>query len=90
MMFLGISRLGGTPWLGFTVTMIGDSQRIGIESCEVGSLMTTGCTGHVQFLDLDEFQFHVLKRDSLAICTLVLQGGMQDGVVSCVVHSKAR
>ncbi len=25
MMFLGISRLGGTPWLSFTITMIGGS-----------------------------------------------------------------
>ncbi len=33
MMFLGISRLGGTPWLGFTVTTIGGSQQIGIQSC---------------------------------------------------------
>ncbi len=32
-MILGISRLGGTPWLGFTVTTIGGIQRIGIESC---------------------------------------------------------
>ncbi len=32
-MFLGISRLGGTSWLGFTVMTIGGSQRIGIESC---------------------------------------------------------
>ena len=32
-MFLGISRLGGTLWLGFTVTTIGGSQRIGIQSC---------------------------------------------------------
>ncbi len=32
-MFLGISRLGGTPWLGFTGTMIGGSQQIGIQSC---------------------------------------------------------
>ncbi len=32
-MFLGISRLDGTPWLGFTMTTIGGSQRIGIESC---------------------------------------------------------
>ncbi len=32
-MFLGISRLGGTLWLGFTVMTIGGSQRIGIESC---------------------------------------------------------
>ncbi len=32
-MFLGISRFGGTLWLGFTVTTIGGSQRIGIESC---------------------------------------------------------
>ncbi len=32
-MFLGISGLGGTSWLGFTVTTIGGSQRIGIQSC---------------------------------------------------------
>ncbi len=32
-MFLGISRLGGTLWLGFTIATIGGSQRIGIESC---------------------------------------------------------
>ena len=32
-MFLGISRLGGTPWLGFTIMTIGGGQRIGIESC---------------------------------------------------------
>ncbi len=33
MMFLGISRLGGTSWLGFTVMTIGGSQQIGIQSC---------------------------------------------------------
>ncbi len=33
MMFLGISRLGGTPWLGFTITTIGGSQWIGIQGC---------------------------------------------------------
>ena len=32
-MLLGNSRLGGAPWLGFTVMMIGGSQRIGIQSC---------------------------------------------------------
>ncbi len=32
-MFLGIPRLGGAPWLGFTMTAIGGSQRIGIQSC---------------------------------------------------------
>ena len=32
-MFLGVSRLGGTSWLGFTVMTIGSSQRIGIQSC---------------------------------------------------------
>ncbi len=32
-MFLGIFRLGGTLWLGFTVMTIGGSQQIGIESC---------------------------------------------------------
>ncbi len=32
-MFLGNSRLGGTLWLGITVTKIGGSQRIGIQSC---------------------------------------------------------
>ncbi len=31
--FLGISRLGGTLWLGFTVMTIGGSHRIGIQSC---------------------------------------------------------
>jgi hypothetical protein len=31
MMFLGMSRLGGTPWLGFSITTVGGSQWIWIE-----------------------------------------------------------